>query len=799
LLSGANSKAIIGAEFACPGIINMTADDTYLELGNQSVVTGATSLQTGTGQKMVCGNEVQLVGNITVSSADAELHMGSTADIDGTVALSGANSIMSVGNNSSLAQTLALSSTNIQFIAGHTVQVGGNITTPSAHESSLVFGSDADLDGTVEIDGGRMLFKVGGQSNLASSLTTTTGGGGSRVTLGQGVVIGGDITISQADMIFEAESAWDFNGVINIDATGDRCKMTLGTNGNLASTFTCAGSICEIDIGGISTITGAVLYSGSDIKAYHGSQGIMSSTFTVSGPRNTIALGDLVQVVGNYTVSEAANTISAGSYWNFDGTINITSAGDQCKMTLGALGNLASTFTCTGQESEITMGGKSTIVGAFALAESRQRFITNSAIFSSTFSTSESSYVDLGSNTQIVGDITIANAGVEFYAGARWNFDGVLNITSAGDQCKMKLGALGNLAGALTLSGDHVDFYHGDNCQIVGNIAHASPGGSLRTGAAANWDGTVLLTGTSSLLYVGPRSDLAQTLGLTSNGIEATFDSNTAINGIVTMSGNAGQLDMAATTFVVAAVNVSGTDCIIRAKAQTDFGGIVTLSGAGCSLICENGCNLDGVVMSGDKGLFNGGGWDTHVNGLTSNDAIDITGDYCTVKDVQAQTSAGGGQSYKPIHVHTSGDWTLINHCYVPTSDTYGIFVNDTPQSVTVSECLVVDTDSSGILINNGDGHIVVNNTIGHSTLGPAGQAIQFTGTNGIVSGNRVSISVTDGMYLGGTGKNNVVGNWLPLDLAVASDSDHCIVGNSTDTGVTGTTSTCTVASNETY
>ena len=55
--------------------------DTYLEFGNQSVVTGVTGLDTGSGQKLVFGSECQTIGNMTQSAADSEIIFGSTGSI----------------------------------------------------------------------------------------------------------------------------------------------------------------------------------------------------------------------------------------------------------------------------------------------------------------------------------------------------------------------------------------------------------------------------------------------------------------------------------------------------------------------------------------------------------------------------------------------------------------------------------------------------------------------------------------------------------------------------------------------
>tara|TARA_R110000824_G_scaffold366780_1_gene555898 strand:+ start:40 stop:2352 length:2313 start_codon:yes stop_codon:yes gene_type:complete len=459
LLSGANSKAIIGAQFACPGIISMTADDTYLEIGNQSVITGAQTLATGSGQVMKFGNDCQLVGNTELQSADNELHMGSTANIDGTVAMTGSNAKMTVGDNSSLAQTLTFAvGTNQKFIAGDSVQVVGNIAMAGL-DSWMEFGSDANLDGTVAITSSRQTFKVGGQSNLAQTVTMGAGAG---------------------------------------------------------SMFYC---------------------------------------------------GPVTQIVGNITISGASMLFEAGAQWNFDGIIDITSGGDKCKMTLGMSGSLAGAFTCSGAETEM----------------------------------------HLGANCQIVGNILI---------------DGIRSI--------------------------------------------------WRQGSIADINGTVLLTGAGTEMHLGMAADLAQTLGITTGtgGQSFSCGSNSTITGIITMSSVSSRLRIGNDSGVVAAVNLTGVDGYIYAEQKVDFGGIVTLSGAGCSLICENGCDFDGIVVSGAKCFVDGGGHDTLVNGTTANHAISLVGaDDVTIQHIALQTTSTGGQAYDGLATDASSGYTTVHDVLFVESD----------------------------------------------------------------------------------------------------------------------------------
>jgi len=370
-VSGANAYAEVGGASTITGAVSATADDATIIVGPQGTLSSTLSLDTGTGQICRCGNETQIVGNITVSSADAELHMGSTANIDGTVTLSGANTQMSVGDNSSLAQTLTYSAANARFIAGHTVQIVGNISIATAADSELIMGNDANIDGTVSINTQRVVAIFGGQANFAQTVTVSSNNCTFRV--GDNTQIVGNILVSGASATFEAGSSWNFDGTIDINSGGDQCKMTLGANGNLAGSLT-TGKNGDVRIGSGSTLVGAVAMGTAPTTGNLGSLVLghdceLSSTLALVGNGSIFEMGISGLVTGAITVSGTVCKVEFGLAVSCSSTTDFTSAADNGgQLIYGGNSNIVGAVTYAGDDGTIRAGASANFDGIVTLS-----------------------------------------------------------------------------------------------------------------------------------------------------------------------------------------------------------------------------------------------------------------------------------------------------------------------------------------------------------------------------------------------------------------------------------------------
>ena len=225
-------------------------------------------------------------------------------------------------------------------------------------------------------------------------------------------------------------------------------------------------------------------------------------------------------------------------------------------------------------------------------------------------------------------------------------------------------------------------------------------------------------------------------------------------------------------TTMTGAVTLSNADTHLRIGAGVDFdGNVLTISGAGCSVVCENGVTLDGVVMSGASGLFDGGGWDTLSNGGTSRHAMDVTGASCVVKNVSVQTTDGGGSAYKSLSASTAANYFVAENVQVVDSDKAGFDCRG--ESVKIIDCVIIDCDEEGVYL-------------GGNRCTVRGLYVEHSGSTGI------SLDGNDHVVMGNIVKAISAGSAITLN-----NDNHCIVGNRLVGAVNDNSSNSTIASNE--
>ena len=176
-----------------------------------------------------------------------------------------------------------------------------------------------------------------------------------------------------------------------------------------------------------------------------------------------------------------------------------------------------------------------------------------------------------------------------------------------------------------------------------------------------------------------------------------SFNSEVTASG-GTFSSNNHRLFIPPGTTVTSAIVLSGTGMVLVIGAQCDIQTTVTLAGNNCSLYCENGVDLDGIIVSGNNGFVDGGGWDTLSNGGTANHGIDVSGDDGTVRNISAQTTAGGGSSYDAVSSNGTSRNTF-DHVKVIDSDRFGFFMGNVGQECAITNCMVLGADAEWMFI----------------------------------------------------------------------------------------------------
>jgi hypothetical protein len=240
-----------------------------------------------------------------------------------------------------------------------------------------------------------------------------------------------------------------------------------------------------------------------------------------------------------------------------------------------------------------------------------------------------------------------------------------------------------------------------------------------------------------------------------SGGCSWVFEGKCTFSGVIVVAAasNAVNLVFGPGCTFAAAINLTGTDCSIYFGAGCDLDGELDMDGVGGTVTCENGCDLDYLTIAAYFCSFDGGGWDTVIDGTTANHAVSITsaGQKALVSNVAVQTTAGGGSSYDGVSC-ASGS-CVITRVRVVASDDVGIHVFNAANQSRVYDCEIRGTDDSGIKSEKA-GVIIQGNWM----EGIAGIGIEMIGDNSVVTGNVVGPTITgDSIDLASGSDNNVV------------------------------------------
>ena len=221
-------------------------------------------------------------------------------------------------------------------------------------------------------------------------------------------------------------------------------------------------------------------------------------------------------------------------------------------------------------------------------------------------------------------------------------------------------------------------------------------------------------------------------------------------------------------TVIEDAITLSGTGITLVFGAQCDIQGLITVSGANCSILCQNGVDMVGVTASGASLLFDGGGWDTLIDGGTTRTAFTVTSADAILKNFAAQTTAGGGNSFTGIE--GNGVRQTISRIKIVDSDFDGI--SHYSAYGLIEGCVILGADQDGISIQGPEMRVLGNYII---AAGRDGIRVGGGGDNTVIVGNTVKDPTSDPIELLANGDNCVV---------VANRFDGAINDNGTGTEV---------------
>ena len=249
-------------------------------------------------------------------------------------------------------------------------------------------------------------------------------------------------------------------------------------------------------------------------------------------------------------------------------------------------------------------------------------------------------------------------------------------------------------------------------------------------------------------------------------------------------STNNARIEIEPGTTITSDITLSGNNIELLIGAGCDIQGKVTATGTDCHIQCENGVDLDGVRLGGARGFFCGGGWDTLVDGGTSQ-GIRLYADDCIAQNARAQSTPGGGNTVSAVRVDTNAR-CVVRNIQVVDSDRMGIMViSGSPTDTLIEGCVVLAADEYAYYAG------------GHRT--------KIVGCYGTADGSAV-------VHMAAAGDNSVVtGNVFVQQSAnldvieINSSGENCTVVGNRLTGYSGTgeavdddSGTSTVADNDT-
>ena len=663
----------------------------------------------------------------------------------------------------------------------------------------LYVGTDLDVDGTTNLDA----VDIDGAVQVDGAITVGTAGSGQDVTFYSG---------TSGDQLL-----WDSSEEKLVITGTDGANALEVADGNVAITdnltvsgnFTVSGTTTTVDTTNL-TVTDPL------IKLAHG---------TTASPANDLGL---IFTRGNGSASNIANRailwdesadIFVFAYTNDEAgtTTGNVDIDDYASIRVGAItADDNSTFTgtistATGSTiGNLTLANGSITDSSGAISFGNENLSTTGNL--DIDGTTNLDAVDIDGNVQLDGTFTVGvddtGKDVKFFgasAGAYMEWD------ESADQLRI-MGASADATtstGKLLLATSLTDINAND---VLGKIDFQAPheaGGTDAITVAASIQAiaqgtfSASVNATDLIFYTGHSEAATEKVRITSQGEIGIGGANYGSDGQVLTSGGAGaavawedaggggsdyestigaggstsltgskRYIIAPGTTMTGAVTLSNAKTHLLIGAGVDFdGNLLTISGAGCTVVCENGVTLDGVVISGADSTFDGGGWATISNGGSSRHGVDVQASDCVVKNLSVQTTSGAGTSYDAFNSTTAATYLRAINIQVINSDAEAMYIRGADSFI--SQCVILDCDSGGIytsadadrswqthntvissqgngLGGDGDDCIFAHNVAKATT---AGTGLLVNGNDHIITSNRV-VSYTNNST-GSTSSNN--------------------------------------------
>lgn len=200
--------------------------------------------------------------------------------------------------------------------------------------------------------------------------------------------------------------------------------------------------------------------------------------------------------------------------------------------------------------------------------------------------------------------------------------------------------------------------------------------------------------------------------------------------------------------------DLSPYSAIVDRDGHGDFWQIQDAIDAGHKSIFVRDGTYDAFDIDQADVVVVGESWDVIVDGGITAHAVAITAANVSVRNLTAQTTAGGGQAYDGVNVSAAGTDAELVHVNAPASDNRGVQLS---ARACICECKITSADVDGITLNaTADDSRIVNNYI--LSNGGWGTAENAAAENCIYVANRVTGNGS-GQIQQASGTGTYVGN----------------------------------------
>ena len=266
--------------------------------------------------------------------------------------------------------------------------------------------------------------------------------------------------------------------------------------------------------------------------------------------------------------------------------------------------------------------------------------------------------LDIDGTADISGDLTLSAGG-----------DGALRFSAASS-----IKILDNSSAALVIEeadNAYVTFVTTDDSEAVAFSAAVDIQGGYANGGGAPYDGVVDAGGGGNWTTLQAGDDA--------------------------LDGGAYSMLVKAGTYSSQNLVVATNNAYIFIEPGTVIDGTITLSGTGIYIQCGNGVDLEGLIISGNSNTFDGGGWETIIDGGTARHAVDITALYNKVQNTSVKTTAGGGNAYDGVRIHQQTNQIVNVQCI--NSDRYAFHSDTDGYDAAYIGCVASDSDDHSFYI----------------------------------------------------------------------------------------------------